>query len=393
MTLSSVLHFPPGLDAARFLSRHWQRKALLMRAALPGFRSPVNAEELAGLACEPDVEARLVLERDGDYLWEVRHGPFDDKDFSCLPQTHWTLLVQDLDKHVPQAAALLETVRFIPDWRVDDIMISYAADGGSVGPHVDEYDVFLVQAAGKRRWQFDSGPDPDLRFAPDLDLRILQRFEPREEYVLEPGDILYLPPGIPHLGIAEGPCITCSIGFRAPTWRELGAAWCEFVSENRLSTGRFKDCALAPQADSGEILPEVFDQVRETLTRALEDESGRLFREWLGRFVTEPKEHLQVFPADELSTTTDLRSRIARGEVFRRHGFSRVAFARGNGEDALLYANGDAYPIPSSHSGLLALLTQERSLTIDDLADWLERPDCLDLLCRLYNDGHYELAP
>lgn len=393
MSLPQVLHFPPGLDAASFLRTYWQRKPLLMRAALPGFQSPINAAELAGLACEPGVEARLVLERDGDYPWEVRQGPFDNADFSCLPETHWTLLVQDLDKQVTQVAALLECVRFIPDWRVDDIMISYAADGGSVGPHVDEYDVFLVQAVGKRRWQFDSKPASDLEFIPDLDLRILQRFEPREEQVLEPGDILYLPPDVPHLGVAEGPCLTCSIGFRAATWRELGAAWCDFASEKRLSTGRFKDRALAPQTDSGEILPEVFDQVRETLTSGLETEPGGLFREWFGRFVTEPKENLQVFPADEPSTTAELRSRIERGERFLRHAFSRVAFARGNGDDALLYANGDAYALPSRHSGLLVLLTKERSLTLGELADWLEQPTCLDLLCRLYNDGHFELTP
>jgi len=392
MSPSRVLNFPPGLDAACFLRDYWQRKPLLIPAGLPEFRSPISAEELAGLACETGVEARLVLERGGDYPWEVRHGPFKDADFSRLPETHWTLLVQDLDKHVAQVANLLEAVRFLPDWRVDDIMVSYAADGGSVGPHVDEYDVFLVQASGKRRWRFHSGRTPDLEFIPDLDLPILQRFEPQEEQVLEPGDILYLPPGVPHLGVAEGTCITCSIGFRAPTWRELAAAWCDFAAEKRVSRGRFEDRPLTPQADSGEILPEVVDQVRGMLVNALADESGQLFREWFGRFVTEPKENLQVFPADEPSTTAELQSRIERGETFRRNTFSRVAFARGNGDNALLYANGDAYALRSSHIDLLVLLTQEQSLTLDELADWLDQPDCLDLLCRLYNDGHYELA-
>ncbi len=391
--MSQDLHFPPGIDTTGFLRTYWQRKALLLRRALPNFTSPLSAEELAGLACEPEVEARLVLERDGDYPWEMRQGPFDEAEFARLPETHWTLLVQDVDKHVPQVAGILDAVRFLPRWRVDDVMISYAADGGSVGPHVDEYDVFLLQAQGNRRWQFDPGADPDLTFVPDLDLRILQRFDATEEQMLEPGDVLYLPPGVPHWGIAEGPCLTLSIGFRAATWRELGAAWCDFIAEKQLPPRRFTDRALTPQAENGEILPEVFDQVRETLVRGLRDESGELLREWLGRFFTEPKENLQVFPRDNPLTAADLRSRIEDGGSLRRHRFSRMVFSRGAHADDLLYATGDAYSISSGHSGFLALLTREPELSLRELTEWIQHPDCLDLLIRLYNDGHYELAP
>jgi len=390
--LSYVLHFPPGLDATGFLRSYWQRRPLVMRGALPEFRSPLSAEELAGLACEPEVESRLVLEHDGDHPWEVRHGPFEDADFSELPDSHWTLLVQDVDKFDPQVLALLDAFRFIPDWRVDDIMISYAADAGSVGPHVDDYDVFLIQAAGKRRWRIDPGPDPDLTSIPDLDLRILQRFEAREEQIMEPGDVLYLPPGIPHWGIAEGSCLTFSVGFRAAAWRELAASWCDFAAERQLSIGRFRDQALTPQNDSAEILPEVFDQVCEVLTQGLRDASGRLLREWFGRFVTEQKENLQVFPTDGPLTPENLRSHIANGGTLLRRGVSRMAFSRGEDVESLLYANGDVYAIKSENSDFLVLITRERNLSRDMLEKWLERTDCLDLLHHLYIDGNYELA-
>lgn len=390
--MSHVLNFPLGLDASDFLSSYWQRKPLTMRGALPGFRSPLSAEELAGLACESDVESRLVLECGGGHPWEVRHGPFDDEGFSALPGSHWTLLVQDVDKLVPRVAKLLDAFRFIPDWRIDDVMISYATEGGSVGPHVDEYDVFLVQAAGKRCWRIDPDPDPDLTFIPNLDLRILQHFKAIEEHVMGPGDVLYLPPGVPHWGIAEEPCLTCSVGFRAAAWRELAASWCDFAAERRLSTGRFRDLPLTPQSDSGEILPEVFDQIREVLAQGLQDDPGRLLREWFGRFATEPKENLQVDPADHPLTPAELRSCIEQGETLLRHGFCRMAFSRGNGEDALLYVNGDAYAIRSDHGEFLALLTREKRLSHHLLARWVNRAECLDLLHRLYTDGHYDLT-
>lgn len=392
--MSYDLDFPPGLDASHFLRSHWQRRPLVMRGALRGFRSPLSAEELAGLACEPEVESRLVLERGGDHPWEVRHGPFEDVDFANLPDSHWTLLVQDVDKFDPEVAAILDAFRFIPDWRVDDVMISYAAHAGSVGPHVDEYDVFLIQAAGKRRWRIDAGPDPDLAFIPDLDLRILRRFEAREEHLMEPGDALYLPPGAPHWGVAEGPCLTLSVGFRAADWRELAASWCDYAAERQLSTGRFRDRALTPQRESGEIIPEVFEQVRDVLTGGLQDKSGRLLREWFGRFVTEPKENLHVFPAGEPLTPREFRSHIEGGEALVREGFSRMAFSRGDSAaDSLLYANGDVYAIGSGHNGFLALLTREKNLSPDLLAAWLDEAECLDLLRRLYNEGHYGFAP
>src|SRR5690606_24439702 len=174
------------------------------------------AEDLAGLACEESALSRLILLDRATDAWWVRNGPFDDADFAALPQRDWTLLVQDVDKWDQDVAALLQSFDFLPRWRIDDIMVSYAVPGGSVGAHVDQYDVFLLQVGGRRRWRIDNRTDPPLEFRADAELRLLQQFDPSHEWLLEPGDMLYLPPGVPHHGVAEDACLTFSVGMRAP---------------------------------------------------------------------------------------------------------------------------------------------------------------------------------
>lgn len=390
--MTTQLHFPAGLDVEGFLGGHWQRRPLLLPGGFPDFASPIDPEALAGLACEPDVEARLILERDGAYPWEVRHGPFDDADFADLPETHWTLLVQDVDKHLAEVGELLGAFRFLPDWRLDDIMISWAADGGSVGPHIDEYDVFLIQARGQRRWRIDPRPQTDAACIPGLDLRILADFSPTQEHLLGPGDVLYLPPGVPHWGVAEGPCMTWSVGLRAPAWRELASAWGDFAAERLLPAGRYRDAVLSPQTSSAEIRPEVFAQVREILHAGLCGPHGELFREWLGRFLTEPKENLQALPAAEPLDAEALARALRAGACLERNGFCRLAWSRGDDGPDLLFAAGMAYRLDPRHRGLLMLLAGQARIGRAELGPWLDHPECADLLARLYNDGHYDFC-
>jgi 50S ribosomal protein L16 3-hydroxylase len=373
----------------RFLAEYWQRRPLLLRGALPGFRCPLPAEELAGLACEPHVESRLVLERGTQGPWELRHGPFDEQGLAALPEDHWTLLVQDVDKHVPEVAALLDAFAFIPDWRLDDVMISYAADQGSVGPHVDEYDVFLIQAEGTRRWRIDAAPDPDLTCLPGLDLRILERFTATDDWLLNPGDCLYLPPGVPHWGIAEGECMTWSVGLRAPAWRDLAADWCEHQGARALPIGRYRDPGLRPQTHRGEICPEVFAQVRSTLEQALTGAESDAFRTWLGALLTEPKEHLRLDPAEPPLTPAEFRNLWEARDLLLRHGWSRLLFCRGERDSDLLFANGKVHRLPKAEGPLLAFITDRRDLHFAQVAPHLGEPAALDLLCRLYNAGHY----
>ncbi|MGE5338274.1 MAG: cupin domain-containing protein, partial [Gemmatimonadota bacterium] len=200
------------LSVAEFMRRYWQRRPVLLRQVLPGLASPVSRERLLALAGSGEVESRLVTSFNG--RWRLRHGPFDATDLPARSRENWTLLVQGVDLHDEAARALLDTFRFLPDARLDDLMASYATDGGGVGPHVDSYDVFLVQAQGRRRWRISR--QRNLAPLPGLPLKILAKFAPAREWVLQPGDALYLPPGVAHEGVAIGECITCSVGFRAP---------------------------------------------------------------------------------------------------------------------------------------------------------------------------------
>src|SRR3990170_7562789 len=207
-------------DIAGFLTDFWQKRPLLIRSPWRAWNNPLAPDELAGLACESDVESRLVTQLPD--TWELEHGPLSGTRFAQLGKQPWTLLVQAVDHHVPAVAALLEPFRFIPNWRIDDVMVSYAVEGGGVGPHFDQYDVFLVQGLGRRRWQLGRLCDHATELLPHDDLRLLASFEPTDEWILEPGDILYVPPRVAHNGIAvSDDCMTYSIGFRAPSRREL----------------------------------------------------------------------------------------------------------------------------------------------------------------------------
>src|SRR6185436_3904772 len=218
-----------GLSPRQFMRRHWQKRPCLIRQAVPGVQAPVARGELFALAGRDDVESRLVASG-GKKGWSLRHGPFGRRQIPSLGQPGWTLLVQGLDLHVPAAHELLSRFRFVPEARLDDLMISYASDGGGVGPHFDSYDVFLIQVHGKRRWRI--GRQRDLTLRDDVPLKVLANFEPEEEHVLEPGDMLYLPPRWAHDGVAVGECQTYSIGFRAPSQAELAREVLQRLAED-----------------------------------------------------------------------------------------------------------------------------------------------------------------
>jgi len=385
----NTISFPQGLDAVVFLRDYWQQRPLLMRQALPGYRSPLTPDEFAGLACEEGVETRLVLERDGERPWEARSGPFNERDFAVLPPSHWTLLVQDVDKHVPEVAELLEPFRFVPDWRVDDVMISYAPDQGSVGPHIDDYDVFLVQAHGRRRWRIHTQTVSEEDYIPGLDLRILPEFEAEQDWVLEPGDVLYLPPNCAHWGTAEGECMTYSVGFRAPELRELAHSWMETLMERCIPPGRYRDPQLTPQNAPGEITLEVFERI-EGLLAGLSQADRSLLRHWLGRWLTEPKENLHLEPAEEPLQQREFLDGLERHRALQRSGYARMAFCRGGDEGDYLFVNGQEFPLASGSGSFLHAITQERRLYYGELARWLDNTEYLELLCRLYNDGCFE---
>ncbi|MDG4555285.1 MAG: cupin domain-containing protein [Candidatus Competibacter sp.] len=374
------------LSPARFLAEYWQKQPLLVRGAWPGFQDPLTPEELAGLACEEEVESRLVLERGGEKPWAVRHGPFADEDFLKLPDSHWTLLVQDVEKHAPDLAALLEPFRFIPDWRIDDLMISYAPPEGSVGPHVDDYDVFLLQGRGRRRWSINRRPVAEGNFLPDTELRILREFVPEQEWVLEPGDLLYLPPRVAHHGVALEPCLTYSVGFRAPSHRELIGGFLEFLLDGIDPEARYADPDLSVQEHPGEIALAALARVRNLLRRtiALDDETLAV---WLGRYLSEPKPGSRAEPETEPYTEEELREHLRGGGSLERNPGSRFHFIAEPEGETILFADGQEFALGPAVAFMAPLLCRYRTLTPARLREALKQPEARQLLLDLLNEG------
>ena len=301
-----------------------KKKPLLMRQAIPDFISPLSADELAGLSLEEEVESRLILEK-GETPWELRHGPFTEETFSSLPESHWTLLVQAVDHWVPEVHELLEYFRFLPSWRLEDIMISYATDGGNVGPHYDQFDVFLIQAEGKRRWQIGPLYDDQTTMIENTPLHILSEFNVLEDYVLEPGDMLYLPPGVGHHGVAEGECMTISVGFRAPSHRDILMQFTDFVSDQLSESLRYSDADQQPVSNPGRIDEQVIDRIQAVLRQYTEDRD--LITQWFGSAMTQTK-HPQD-SEDTIEQWSELISEFSACNLRVNEG-SRIAFYEGS---------------------------------------------------------------
>lgn len=371
IALMSRRFLPPppdlgGLTPEDFLARHWQREPLLVRGALPGFQSPITPDELAGLACEEGVLARLVFEQSGERPWEVRTGPFEESVFAELPEKGWSLLVQEADRQVSDLADLLDRFRFVPDWRIDDLMASYAPEGGSVGAHVDSYDVFLVQAWGKRRWEW--GPATDGELLPDLDLEILRSFRPSESADLEPGDMLYLPPGVAHHGVALEPCMTFSVGFLAPSAEELLAGYADELLVAESPRRRFEDPGRERPAHPARLEPRDLDGIREMLRGLLDDDAA--LDEWFARQITTSSRSQPLVPPEGPLPATMLRELLEGGRVLRRAEGCRMAFAE-SADNLRLYVEGEAFDLPAAALGLVELLTGRREFLEEDLRDAL----------------------
>ncbi len=381
------LILPDSLDTADFLQHFWQKKPLLMRNAIRGYEFPVSADELGGLACEDEFESRMVIQHSPSD-WELRHGPFDEATFANLPKDHWTILVQDVDKFIPEVAELLALFEFIPSWRVDDIMISYAEDGGSVGPHTDTYDVFLIQALGKRHWQINCEDFSQAELMPDLSVRVLKQFSAQEEWVLEPGDVLYLPPGVAHWGISQGQCMTYSVGFRAPSEREMVADFTDYLMQRIPGQEHYMDPPLSVQEHPGEIRESVFELNRQKLSRWLND--PEMMRRWFGCFNTELKAHLVIDQPSPQLSEADFISLLQQRQRLYRHPFARFAFAVRDDARIEFFACGQYFVLPPEYTGLMHALCGSTELSLQQLQPWLETDAGIFLLLQLYNLGYLE---
>ena len=386
MNSDTPLQLLGGLTAREFMRDYWQKKPLLVRQAFPDFESPIDADELAGLSLEEEVESRLVIEH-GETPWELRRGPFSEDTFGSLPERDWTLLVQAVDQFVPEVAELLEQFRFLPSWRIDDVMISFAAPGGSVGPHFDNYDVFLLQGHGKRNWKVGQMCNSDSPLLQHADLRILADFEQSDEWVLEPGDMLYLPPRLAHYGIAEDNCLTYSVGFRAPSAAEVLTHFTDFLGQFLTDEERYSDADAQPVSDPHQIQHDALGRLKSLLNEHMGDE--RLLLTWFGQFMTEPR-YPEMVAGEELSEE-ELIDSLEQGAILIRNPSARMAWSEVD-DNLLLFASGQSRLLPGHLRELLKLICSADALHAENLAEWLGDEVGLELVCQLVKQGSLGFA-
>ena len=336
MDVSQGLQLLGGLSPRQFMRRHWQKKPLLIRQALSGFASALDPAALFALAAQEDVESRLVIGPSGRAGWKLRHGPFARRALPPLKRPGWSLLVQGVDLHLDEAHALMNRFRFVPDARLDDLMVSYASDGGGVGPHFDSYDVFLLQARGRRRWRI--GRQKDLTLVPDAPLKILRNFEPEQEFVLGPGDMLYLPPRYAHDGLAMGGCMTYSVGFKAPQSGDLAADLLQRMAEHApdaVSGSLYGDAGQGAMDAPGAIPATLGEFARRVLRRAVQNPAA--LDKALGEYLTEPKARVWFDTGEPVQLDAGLRlDRRTRMMYDPQHVFVNGESFRASGRDATL---------------------------------------------------------
>ncbi len=374
-----------GLSAAAFLRKHWQKKPLLVRQAVRGFRGLLSRAELFALAGRDDVESRLVRHVRG--RWTLTHGPFRAAELKSLPARDWTLLVQGVNLHVAAVDALLRRFAFIPYARLDDVMVSYAAPGGGVGPHVDSYDVFLLQGEGRRRWQLSChlGRQPELSPDDSLPVKILTRFRPDAEYTVEPGDMLYLPPAYAHDGVAVGACTTYSIGFRAPSAQELGTAFLDWLRDSIALEGRYADPSLAPATEPARIGRTM--QTRFSAMLAGVRWSDAIVGRFLGCYLSEPKPSIFFEPPSRPLGLAAFRLAAARRGVSLDRRTQLLYDSRN------VFLNGTVLDSAAHDTAVIKRLANERQLSGVILAGANStRAAAVALFHRWYRDGFLHLG-
>ncbi len=381
-----------GLSAEEFLAEYWQKKPLLIRQALPDFTSPVSADELAGLALEESVESRIIEEQETQGPWQLRHGPFTEHDFSSLPEEKWTLLVQQLDAWSGEIEQLKSHFSFIPDWRIDDIMASYAPKGGSVGPHFDYYDVFLLQAEGQREWRIGQHCDQHTPTLDACDLSILQHFDTQETWILQPGDMLYLPPGVAHHGVAADDCITLSIGFRAPSHEQIISHFSDYLLDQLDEKRFYQDPDLCHQTPASQLSEEALDKVA-AIIRSYTEDRGAL-NAWFGCYITETKNPHTLVEDTPIANFAELEQALEEGMTLCRNEASRLIFSYKPERETKLnfFADGAHFKLDPEHQPLIENLCQRGTAYSIKQLQTLQSPEMQQLMLDLISQGSYYLC-
>ncbi len=378
----------PSFERKGFLEQYWQKKPVLLQGLIPGFLDPISPEELAGLACEAEIESRIVRASKGGE-WKLTEGPFPEITFQELPDSNWTVLVQAVDHWLESVAQLKHCFNFVPSWRIDDVMVSFATAGGGVGPHYDNYDVFLIQGLGSRRWRIGAKCSETSPLADNSGLRIIAEFDQHEEYFLQPGDALYIPPGYSHWGVAQTDSLCYSLGFRAPSFGEMLGGFSDRIIDNLPATRRFVDYKPSIPKRVGEIdrraIGEIFQELKELITSKPE------FERWFGCYGTMSKYPDQITPPFKAIHSNDLCTLLQSSQLCR-HPASRYAFQEHTENSKLiLFVDGEEFLLGIDLINLVSLLCSSTALSSDDFSILLESKAAQDLVASLFNQGSLTL--
>ncbi|GIU26157.1 cupin [Shewanella hafniensis] len=371
-----------NLDIAQFLSEYWQKKPLLIKKAFPQFEDPISADELAGLACEEEISSRIVVTKDND--WEVVQGPFEDYD--SYGETHWQLLVQAVNHWYPDSQPLVEALRFLPDWRFDDLMASFATPSGGVGPHVDNYDVFIIQGEGERRWTVGNNT-PQQRRGGNPNSPLVEDFTPIIDVVLEKGDMLYIPPGFPHCGETLTVAMSYSIGFRAPSQQELVSEVADYLLDNNLGQQRFT--SQTEPSSAGIVSQDHQVGIMSLLSQLSQDPNS--YQIVLGKLLSQNRFELDLCEGEEAYSMEDLQDAFAQGAGVSRIGGLKVLRLE-NDATPRLFINGDVHELPQTPADVIAQLSDNVSLNADEATEICQHEEVQALLLKLINQGFYYLS-
>lgn len=364
-----------------FLTKYWQKKPVVIKQGFKNFVDPILPDELAGLAMEEEVESRLVYKK--DEKWQAEFGPFEQ--YEHLGDKDWSLVVQALDNFSEEAAELIEPFRFLPHWRLDDLMASFATEGGGVGPHVDNYDVFICQGSGKRHWRVGDNSKQTEVIAHEALLHV-EAFEAIIDVELEPGDILYIPPGFPHEGIALEPSMSFSVGFRANSTVSLLSALADHLIDNELGTELLEDADRQAITHSGEITNNDYDSIKNQLNSLLENED--VFKSFVGKFLTNAKHELDLMPSEEPFERDEV-SQLLTIHSIKRLGGLRAFYFEDTINDGVFYINGEQKNVANEIVPVIKLLCDQSIVTTDELAPWYDNEQFLSLMSELLDQGFW----
>ncbi len=362
-----------------FLKEYWQKKPVVIKQGFKNFADPILPDELAGLAMEEAVESRLVYKKGEE--WQAEFGPFEK--YEHLGDSNWSLVVQALDNFSEEAAEIIEPFRFIPHWRLDDLMASFATKGGGVGPHVDNYDVFICQGSGKRHWRVGDNTQQTEVIAHEALLHV-EPFEAIIDVELEPGDILYIPPGFPHEGIALEPSMSFSVGFRANSTVSLLSALADHLIDNELGTELLADPERQAIAHSGEITNNDYSSLKNQLTSLLDND--QIFKNFAGKFLTNAKHELDLMPAEEPFEREEV-SQLLTIHNIKRLGGLRAFYFEDTINDGICYINGEQKNFARDIVPVIKLLCDQSIVTSTELAPWHDNDEFLSLMMDLLDQG------